>query len=168
MEKALAPTIQVVPELSTTIRNEQAFGSTETRTPVLPPQKSSTSPPLCHPQLHLISPSNSDDESSEPPQHNPSISTMTTDIELPYHIILSSDPIDNTYSIPINLNGTHPTLGLVLESDTTMNRIKIINCLPSSPAAKIPKWRSTIRHGYLTKINNTDITSIAQATKLIQ
>ena len=40
--------------------------------------------------------------------------------------------------------------------------------MPSSPAAKIQKWRSTIRHGYLTKINNTDTTSIAQATKLIQ
>ena len=74
---------------------------------------------------------------------------MHIGIEPPYHITLSSDPIDNNIDVPIPLRGTHDTLGLHIEMDTKMNRIQLRNCISSTPAAKIPRWRSTLRDGYI-------------------
>ena len=93
--------------------------------------------------------------------NSPSITTMYTNITAPYHITLSSDPIDNMFDIPIATNDTHISLGLVLEYDKSMNRIKLTNCIHVTPASKIPKWRSILRNGFITSYDNKSIKSIA-------
>ena len=93
--------------------------------------------------------------------NSPNIITTHTDITAPYYITLSSDPTDNTFDIPIAANGTYSTLGIVLEYDKSMNRIKLINCIPGTPAAKIPKWRTILRNKFMTLYNNKSVKSIA-------
>ena len=92
---------------------------------------------------------------------------MYTDISTPCHITLSSDPIDDTFNIPVTTSGMHTTLGLVLEYDKSMNRVKLINCIPGTPAAKKIKWRLTLRNELVTPYNNKSINSIEDIENLI-
>ena len=74
---------------------------------------------------------------------------MITDIELPYQICLSSDPFDNLTSIDIQTNEQHPTLDLDLDIHQEFGyRLQLRQCLHSTSAAKIPKWRSHIRNSF--------------------
>ena len=58
-----------------------------------------------------------------------SISYMTTHIETPYQIELSTDPLDNHINIEIATRGNHETLGLDLEQKRIIgNRIQLKNC----------------------------------------
>ena len=40
------------------------------------------------------------------------------------------------------------------------NRIQLSECQKSTPAARIPKWRSMFKNAFITKIDNTNITTI--------
>ena len=42
------------------------------------------------------------------------IKTITTTVEPPFHIALSTDPFDDNIDINISLKGSHPALGLEL------------------------------------------------------
>ena len=92
---------------------------------------------------------------------------MHTDISLPYHLTFSNDPFDNTICIPIQVKGNDPCLGLHLKHNDDFNRLQLIECTPGTPAAKIPKWRSTLRNGFVTKYNDTNISSINDLKTLI-
>ena len=78
--------------------------------------------------------------------NTPNIATINTDITALYNINLSIDPIDNIFDIPITTNGTHSTLGFVIENYKSVNRVKLISYIPGTHAAKIPKWRSILRN----------------------
>ena len=93
--------------------------------------------------------------------NTPHIVTMHTDITVPYHMKLFSDPIDNMIDISIATNGMHTTLGVLLENNKPINRVKLINCIPGTPAAKIPKWRTILRNKFMTLYNNKSVKSIA-------
>ena len=166
LEKVERPEIAVVDNLSTTTRGAQGFGSTETKSspitgqsPPPPPSIKDTSPT----SGPLVTPDNSDVEEPVPRK----IMALHTDISPPYHITLSTDPIDNTLEIPIKIKGQHPTLGLHLKHHDQMNRIQLLDCILSTPAARIPKWRSTLRHGFITKYNQINIDSIDHLQQLI-
>ena len=89
------------------------------------------------------------------------IYTLTTEIEMPYNIALSSDPMDNTIDINIPVTGTHETLGLIVNNNQDIgHRIQLIECKKSTPAAKIPKWRSMLKQAFITNIQGTPINSI--------
>ena len=50
---------------------------------------------------------------------------------------------------------------------TTGHRLQLTNILPSTPAAKIPKWRSTLRWSYILEIDGTPINNIEDVEKAI-
>ena len=52
-----------------------------------------------------------------------SISYMTTEIETPYQIDLSTDPLDNHINIEITTMGNHGILGLDLKLNILMGQI---------------------------------------------
>ena len=191
LEKAHTPTIAIVDNLSTTDRNVQGFGSTEARNThtsnkspsSTPTTKShSTSPlsiPTPNPELLLsttfnhidnppkpypptITPENSDNEDDVA-----KVCSMHTDISLPYHLTFSNDPFDNTITIPIAIKGTNPCLGLHLRENNEFGRLQLLDCTPSTPAARIPRWRSTLRNGFVTKYNDTVVSSVDQLKTLI-
>ena len=99
--------------------------------------------------------------------NNPNIATVNIDINAPYHTTLSIAPIDNTFSIPIETKGTHSTLYLILENYKPMNRIKLINCIPGTPKAKISKWRSILSNVFITSYNNKSINTIENIETLV-
>jgi hypothetical protein len=79
---------------------------------------------------------------------------------LPYDIYLSEDPFDDQLNVDITLKGDHSTLGMIFQFCKFRNRLQLINMAKSTPGARLHKWRSTLRHAYLLKIDNQDITCI--------
>ena len=86
---------------------------------------------------------------------------MITIFEPPYNITLSSDPFDDVLEIGISTHGVHPTLGLELHSnDEIGERLQLENCAKSTPAARIPRWRSTLRHSFPIAIVTTAVHTV--------
>ena len=48
-----------------------------------------------------------------------------------------------------------------------MNQIQLLDCLPSTSAARIPRWHSTLQNGYISKYNDTHIKSVDHLKELI-
>ena len=179
-KKAHTPSISIVDNLSTT--NDKNFVYKERRKlprqnceQIIPHKPSSSAPttttsktnstpapindksPTLSPTkspLHTITPENSDDENI-----NPKICNIHTDISEPYHLTFSNDPFSNTIAIPLNIKGNNPHLGLLLKHHDDFGRLQLIDCTPGTPAAKIPRWRSTIKNGFLTKYNGTSVST---------
>jgi len=59
----------------------------------------------------------------------------------------------------------HPTAGLILEDKD--ERVIIRDIMPGTPCAKIPRWKTRLRHTALISINDTPITSSAEAATLL-
>ena len=174
LERANTPSITLVDELTSTKRDTQGFGSTETRTTtanntITPDDPQTTSknldksPPSLDDTHQIITPDNSDDEVNS----HTKVCNIHTNISMPFHIMLSTDPFENNICIPLNLKGSHPTLGLHIEHNADFNRLQLLNCIPGTTAAKIPRWRSTLKNGFITKYNNTNISSLHHLKELI-
>jgi hypothetical protein len=69
-------------------------------------------------------------------------------------------PFGPSFDEPILLNDLHPTAGLELVADTARGHPRLRNCLSSTPAARIPLWRSRIRHAFLIAINGLPVHTI--------
>ena len=51
-----------------------------------------------------------------------------------------------TIKIDLKVKGNHRTLGLVVEDDELIDQVTLFHCQRGTPAAKIKKWRSTLRN----------------------
>ena len=99
----------------------------------------------------------------------PQIRMLTTDIEPPYQIDLCHDPFDTNMEITIATKGTHPTLGLHLITNKDIgNRLQLTECIKSTPAARISKWRSTLRGAFLQKVNNIPVHTITDVKHIVK
>jgi hypothetical protein len=79
----------------------------------------------------------------------------------------SCDPFGPSFDEPILLQGLHPTAGLELVADTARGHPRLRNCLSSTPAARIPLWRSRIRHAFLIAIDGLPVHSIDDVQQAI-
>lgn len=105
--------------------------------------------------------------------NNASITTFDTinsvlSTYTPTMVEMSTNPYENELHHHITLNGKHPTLGLQLEMCPQRNLPKLTQCQKGTPSAKLPKWRSTLRHSYITHINNKPITTIEEVRTTIK
>ena len=82
---------------------------------------------------------------------------------LPKTVHLSTDIYDNILIRKVKNKGKHPTRGLILKICPKQNLPIIKECENSTPAAKLPKWRSTMRGAYIIEINNERIRTIKDA-----
>ena len=73
---------------------------------------------------------------------------------------LSMNLFGPSYSLYLPVKGDHPTLGFNLITHTDNARIILKDMLPSTPAHKIPLWRSTLRQAILIAINDDIIDTI--------
>ena len=86
------------------------------------------------------------------------VRSMSTQIEPPYHISLGTDPFDDYVDIDIGTKGNHTTLGLEFEDKVELgNRMQLMNCATSTSAARIPRWRSTLRHSFPISVGNKPV-----------
>lgn len=86
-------------------------------------------------------------------------------LSLPYNVILSNDPYDDVLQICIKDFGTNPTMGMILQQDSTHLAPQLLNILPSQPCSKVKKWRSTLKGSFITQIEQ-HITTIIEEVKL--
>jgi hypothetical protein len=70
---------------------------------------------------------------------------------------MSTDPCDKKLMMTIDVRGDHKTLGMNMEPCPARGRLRLLSMEKSTPAAKVPKWRSTLRHSFLLSINNEEI-----------
>ena len=164
---------------STPPRNTPAASSSNT------PSTSSkfSRPPLSPTQIHTLPTTTSPPRPSIPtpsPQHHSAylqkhvhiippddhaavytISNPLSDIEF------TGCPHGPTQSVIIPTSGSHPTLGLDLYRHKDNDRIMLRQCLPSTPAAKIRKWRSTLRHATILALDDIVPNSINDITDYI-
>ncbi len=87
---------------------------------------------------------------------------------LPFDIWMSHDPFDAVIPVQIDLKGHHPTLGMVFETCPIHNRLPLKDIVPSTPAAKIKKWRSTLKNHHLVSVGTHIIRTIDELTSIIQ
>ena len=49
-----------------------------------------------------------------------------------------------------------------------MNRVQLIDCTIGTPAARIPKWHSTLRNGFITRYNKRVVTTVKELCTLVE
>jgi dUTP pyrophosphatase len=93
--------------------------------------------------------------------------TMDMSFELPYNIMMSQNPFDDTQQITITVKGDHPTLGVQMKHCHHRNRLQLLDMALSTPGCRIPKWRSFLRHSYLLTINGQQIYDFSQLEQAV-
>jgi hypothetical protein len=77
-------------------------------------------------------------------------------------VYMSPDPYHASFEQPLDLRKftltNHPSAGLDLHESN--NRVHLKRILPSSPAAKIPDWRSRLRGSRLIRVGDVTVSSI--------
>ena len=81
-------------------------------------------------------------------------------------LLLIDTPYDKAIKIKLKNRGNDPFLGLILEQID--DRIFLRNCNKSTPAARIPRWRSDLRHSILDAVNGKTVKTIADVKKFIE
>ena len=64
--------------------------------------------------------------------------------------------------------GTDSYAGMDLEDSKRAQTVTLLHCRKSNPAAKIPKWRSTLRNAILISIDGNSIKCKLDVMKAIQ
>ncbi len=141
LERAAIPTVEIVEELEETTRGSTSgFGSTEQR---------SNTPTIS--TLHNI-------------QHDIDIT-----FETPYQIQFSNDPTNFNTFRHINIRSHDDDfLGMEIEMCQHRSKPKLINCKKGQSAARIQRWRSELREGYITGINDHPVTTKEEIKQHIQ
>jgi dUTP pyrophosphatase len=128
--------------------------------------------------------------SPEPGQESTALPSPQSEIAPTYHIIpptvirnveadldyypfcnvdISTDPYNDRIEIKMETKGTHATRGLNLKmSDTHLDTVEIIDCLKSTPAMKIKRWRTRLKNNRLLQIDGIPITCIGDVTKYFE
>ena len=99
------------------------------------------------------------------------LSTAQTSADIshpPPQLYLSSNPYGPTITVECKIKGNHPTLGLELDSETQESRLILTGCQKGTPAAKISRWRSTLRGAVLQQIGHTTVETIEDVTKIVE
>jgi dUTP pyrophosphatase len=74
------------------------------------------------------------------------------------NIDLSTDPYIDKLTITLLNKGKHPTRGMILQpSKDYDNTVEILACQKSTPAAKIKRWRTRMKHQRLLAIDDIPI-----------
>ena len=74
-------------------------------------------------------------------------------------IELCNDMNGPTIKIDLKVKGNHRTLGLIVDDDALIDQVTLFHCQRGTPAARIKKWRSTLRHAKIIDINGQVIRS---------
>ena len=134
LEKIVHPDIELTKSLHQTDRGTDGFGSTglttEKPNTTDKPNIDSANPQACH--IHNLN------------------------VETPQNITMDSDGDGPYLEIELRVKGDNETLGLNVHTNTA-GHIILKDCIPSTPAAKIPKWRSTLRNARVKQIYGQDV-----------
>ena len=88
-------------------------------------------------------------------------------LDLPYNIDFTNDPYDTHCHRTIIVKGQSPTLGMKLKVCEHRNKVMLQTCIPSQPAAKIPKWRKELKNAYITSVYNQETNTMNDVKQAI-
>ena len=157
------PTVPLKPHLPLhLIPEKDTYVAQPPSTTFLPP-----SPALHHPSPTTPLPSNTTPHIIPFEDNDIASPTISSTVAPPIEFSLTSNPHGPSFELDLRIKGTDPTLGLELIQDKDTERILLKSCRPSTPAARIPRWRSTLRNSILVEINGTIIDTLTAATQAI-
>ena len=119
---------------------------------IVPPESSTLSEilpvttPHISPNTHLIP-----DDSPTNAIH------AVNNIPLSSEFDLSSNPFGPSLNITIKFKGTHPTLGLISSIDNDTSSLILESMSPSTPAHRIPRWKSTLRQSTIIAVDDNPV-----------
>ena len=149
------PTISVVISFSTSHRGTKGFGSTDKPPPP-------TNIPVPHPETILQ-------------QHAASaaIAKKTEMTRDAHQIHLSTNPYDNCISITLPAhrgkdNAKEKDFGFSITTCPHRNLSILTECRKSTHAARIIRWRSTIKGAYIMEVNGIPVDSTDKCLKLLK
>jgi len=93
---------------------------------------------------------------------------MEEDNIKPYNIWFSLDPYHKRVSIVIPVKGDHPTLGLLVRPTEQNHRVQLYDIEKSTPASKLPRWRSTFKRGIILSLNKQPVTNPSDLVQLVE
>jgi hypothetical protein len=89
-------------------------------------------------------------------------------IEPPYNIWLSEHPFQKILNVQLETTGCHPTMGMVFNTTLHKDRIQLSDMVKSTPGAKLPRWRCTLKWAILLKVGDKHITNEEQVCQAVQ
>jgi dUTP pyrophosphatase len=89
-------------------------------------------------------------------------------IKPPYNIWLSEHPFQKILNVQLETTVCHPTMGMVFNTTLHKDRIQLSDMVKSTPGAKLPRWRSTLKRAILLKVGNKHITNEEQVHQTVQ
>ena len=131
--------------------------------PPLPKLKAGAPPMACYAPLPLL-------EFASAPVAT--AATLVADIPVSRYDALSielcGDSFGPSFDEPINIQGSHPTAGLVLLYDLDRGRCRLTAMQPGTPANRIHTWKSRLRGAYILRIDTHAMTSVFDISQAIQ
>lgn len=90
-------------------------------------------------------------------------------IDTPYNIWLISEyPFQKLLQVQIAISRNHPILGMLFSKTSHRDRINLADIEKGTPAAKTPRWRSTLKCATLLKINGHSIKNTGDVREVVQ
>ena len=155
LENVATPSTKIVESLAETLRGNNGFGSTDNN------NKKIESP--TEPQIHIPI---TDATTNVKERTTAAAATLKGDLHMSFQptttIQLSHDPYDNhTFrSIDIRPSDKHPTLGLNIDICKNRDLPLLIGIEKGTSATRIKRWKSELRNGYITHVNDIPVRNI--------
>jgi deoxyuridine 5'-triphosphate nucleotidohydrolase len=156
VERAASPTIRECNNLTSTGRGAKGFGSTD-KIPSSPPIRPTPADINLRPTAAAAAAVDFANASSD----------LQVSLDLPYDIDLDSSPFDTFTTRTIPIKGSDETLGMDLEYCGKFGKVKLKHCRRSTPSARLTRWRSELRNGYIHRVNDRHIDNIADVKEEI-
>ena len=169
LEQARKANIVQTDVIPTTERSTKGFGSSDSlpkqRFPNPMQDQHSTNPVT--PNLVAELSSTSAAAAASVSMMNNICTDLNLSLDLPYDIALTSNPFDTYSSRVINVTGQDDLLGLRLTNCPNYSLPKLMRCEKSTPAARLQRWRSELKGGYIRSVNDTPTTTVDDVKKEI-
>ena len=97
-------------------------------------------------------------------------SDMHVTFEMPYNIELTNDPFDNHTHRMVTIKPTDVDqhIGMILRQCTEKKLPQLVDCKKGSSMMKVQRWRSELRHAYITHVNGLEVHSINDVAAIIR
>ena len=100
------------------------------------------------------------DDDTSPPLIRTTNEETIPRVHKPEDFCLSTNPFGPSTTVSLLSKGNHATLGLNLVTHLENKRITLKSCAPSTPAVRIPRWRSTLRDALLIALGGIPVEHI--------
>jgi hypothetical protein len=81
---------------------------------------------------------------------------------------MCDDPFGPSFSEPLGVSGVHPTAGLCLQFDSDRGRCRLLDMARGTPAHKLVRWRSRLRHAHVLAVEGAQVRVTADISAAVR